>query len=160
MAYYISLRKIKSLQITQLITMFFQTISIQSICRRCLVMMALTAMTVTVANAQRIQQRLGRGVVAVQNGSSVTVTWRKLAQEPENAKYNVYIRKNGATDYVKINNTPLSNTNYKTTTTSVPLGSEVAVRVVTVSGSDMAEGELSTPFKFKSLDLRNMYMNI
>ena len=123
-------------------------------------MMALTAMTVTVANAQRIQQRLGRGVVAVQNGSSVTVTWRKLAQEPENAKYNVYIRKNGATDYVKINNTPLSNTNYKTTTTSVPLGSEVAVRVVTVSGSDMAEGELSTPFKFKSLDLRNMYMNI
>ena len=117
-------------------------------------------MSVTCVYAQRIQQRLGRGVVAVQNGTSVTVTWRRLAQEPENAKYNIYIRRKGATDYVKINNTPLTNTNYKTTTTTVPLGSDVAVRIVTGLGSDMTEGELSIPFKFQSRDLRNMYMSI
>ncbi len=45
-------------------------------------------------NAQRKQQKLGRGVVAVQNGSNVTVTWRRLAQEPEDATWNIYIKKN------------------------------------------------------------------
>lgn len=42
-------------------------------------------------HAQRIQPRLGRGVVAVSNGSNVNVTWRRLAQEPENATYNIYV---------------------------------------------------------------------
>ena len=41
--------------------------------------------------AQRIQQPLGRGVVAVNNNGDVTVTWRRLAQEPEQATYNVYV---------------------------------------------------------------------
>ena len=72
--------------------------------------------------AQRMQQELGRGVVAVQNGSSVTVTWRRLAQEPEDARYNIYIRKVGAADYTKLNAQPLSNTNYKTTTSNIPVG--------------------------------------
>ena len=42
-------------------------------------------------SAQRIQQTLGRGVVAAQNGTSVTVTWRRFAQEPENVTYNLYV---------------------------------------------------------------------
>ena len=40
-------------------------------------------------NAQRIQQKLGRGVVAVNNNGSVTVTWRRLAQEPEDGTYHI-----------------------------------------------------------------------
>lgn len=76
--------------------------------------------------AQRIQQPLGRGVVVAVNGSSATVTWRRLAQEPENATYNIYV--NGS----KITSSPVNNTNYATNTSKVPIGSEVAVSVVEI----------------------------
>lgn len=110
--------------------------------------------------AQRMQQELGRGVVAVQNGSSVTVTWRRLAQEPEDARYNIYIRKAGAADYTKLNAQPLSNTNYKTTTSNIPVGADVAVSIVTDEGEGAVEHGLSRPFTMKSYDIRNMYMSI
>ncbi|MCR5312342.1 MAG: hypothetical protein K6E54_01600 [Bacteroidaceae bacterium] len=112
------------------------------------------------AKAQRIQQPLGRGVVAVQNGNNVTVTWRRLAQEAEDAKYNIYIKKSGASDFVKLNTSALSNTNYKTTTSVIPTGSELAVRVVNVSGDNTEEQELSVPFKFEKMDMRNKFMGI
>ena len=79
--------------------------------------------------AQRIQQPLGRGVVAVQNGDAITLTWRKLAQEPENVEYNVYCRASGGS-YTKVNSSPLSQTNLQTTTSRVPVGSEVAGALV------------------------------
>ena len=69
----------------------------------------------TVTKAQRMQQQLGRGVVAVNSGKNVTITWRRLAQDPENAKWNAYARKNGNTDYTLLNQQPLDNTNFKTT---------------------------------------------
>ena len=100
--------------------------------------------------AQRIQQPLGRGVVVAVNGSSATVTWRRLAQEPENATYNIYV--NGS----KITSSPVTNTNYATNTSKVPIGSEVAVSVV----ADGEESALSTPYKVASRDLRNMFMSI
>ena len=102
------------------------------------------------SHSQRIQQRLGRGVVAVANGSSVTVTWRRLAQEAENATYNIYVNGN------KINSTPLRNTNYKTTTSTIPLGSKVSVSII----QNGIESEKSEPFEFKGRDLRNMFMDI
>lgn len=101
-------------------------------------------------SAQRIQQTLGRGVVAAQNGGNVTVTWRRLAQEPENVTYNLYV--NGT----KINSTPLTNTNYATTTGVVPVGSSIAVSAI-VNG---VESETGTPYVMKSRDLRNMFMQI
>lgn len=102
------------------------------------------------ALAQRIQQPLGRGVVVAVNGSSATVTWRRLAQEPENATYNIYVNGN------KITSSPVANTNYATNTAKVPIGSEVAVSVV----ADGKESALSTPYKVASRDLRNMFMSI
>ena len=66
----------------------------------------LSFMPGTDAWAQRQQQTLGRGVVAVKNGSNVFLSWRRLAQEPEDAMYNVYV------DGKKINPSPLSRTNY------------------------------------------------
>lgn len=110
--------------------------------------------------AQRMQQPLGRGVVAVQNGGSVTVTWRRLAQEAEDARYNVYIRKSGSADFSKLNSQPLTNTNFKTTSSVIPVGTDVAVSIVTGNGDDVTEQELSQPFTMKSHDLRNMYMSI
>lgn len=111
-------------------------------------------------SAQRIQQKLGRGVVAVQSGTNVTVTWRRLAQEPEDAMWNIYIRKKGGTEFAKLNVDPLKNTNYKTTTSRIPLNSEVAVSMVSTDGADVAEGDISKPFLFKSQSLRNIYMEI
>ena len=115
-------------------------------------LLALMAMTlvVSMASAQRQQQKLGRGVVAAQNGSAVTVTWRRLAQEPENTTYNVYV--NGS----KVNASPLTNTNWKTTTSVVPTGSKVAVTTV-VNG---VESALSQAYDFKAYDMRNMFMSI
>ncbi|MCR5781042.1 MAG: cellulosome protein, partial [Bacteroidaceae bacterium] len=101
-------------------------------------------------SAQRIQQQLGRGVVAVNNSGSVTVTWRRLAQEAEDATYNVYV--NG----VKKTSTPLSNTNWKTTTGTVPVGSKVAVSII----QNGTESEPSEAFVMKSRDARSMFMDI
>lgn len=112
------------------------------------------------ANAQRIQQPLGRGVVAVygtSNGNAgVEVTWRRLAQEPEDATYNVYVKKTADAEYTKLNTTPLTNTNFATTLTKVPYGSYVAVSII----DGDKESEKSAPFHFKNNGLRNMYMEI
>lgn len=101
-------------------------------------------------HAQRIQPRLGRGVVAVSNGSNVNVTWRRLAQEPENATYNIYV------DGKKINSAPLRNTNFQSTTATVPFGSKLTVSVV----ADGKESEQSVPFEFSRRDTRCMFMDI
>ena len=62
------------------------------------------ALISTQMQAQRIQQPLGRGVVAVDrtyNSSTRSgdqgklISWRKLAQEPEDTRYNVYSRQKG-----------------------------------------------------------------
>jgi autotransporter-associated beta strand protein len=110
----------------------------------------------TSLNAQRLQQTPGRGVVAAINGSSVTVTWRKLAQEPETATYNIYVCRSGGT-FSKINSTPVARTHYQTTLSTLPVGSEVAVTLIDPQGQ---EGELSTPFTLKSYDLRNIFVDI
>ncbi|MCQ2096141.1 MAG: hypothetical protein MJY59_05320 [Bacteroidaceae bacterium] len=114
----------------------------------------------TSVNAQRMQQSLGRGVVAVQNGSNVTVTWRRLAQEPEDAAWNIYVRKSGKSDFTKVNATPLMNTNYRTTVTTIPFGSEVSVAMVSGTGDDTREHAMSKPFFFKNQSQRNIYMEI
>lgn len=106
---------------------------------------------------QRIQQPLGRGVVAVKNGSTVFISWRKLAQEPENVQYNVYTRAVGDTGgWQKVNASPLSVTCLSTTTGKVPVGREIAVATV-VNG---VEQEISQAFIFKGHSLRSVFMDI
>lgn len=100
--------------------------------------------------AQRQQPKLGRGVVAVKNGTSALVTWRRLAQEPEDAQYNVYV--NGT----KLNTSPLKNTNFSTTAAKLPTGSEVTVTLVT----DGNESAPSTAYKIENYDMRNLFMSI
>ncbi len=102
------------------------------------------------ADAQRLQQELGRGVVVAKNGSSATVTWRKLAQEPESIKYNVYVNGN------KLNSTPLTKTNFASTAGIFPVGSKVTV--TTVTGD--TESEHSVPYTVGNFDFRNMFLNI
>ena len=109
--------------------------------------------------AQRIQQPLGRSVVAVTDGSgqSVLVSWRKLAQEPENCSYNLYMRARGASDYTKVNSEPILKTNYQAATASIPYGSELAVSMVSPDG---AEGDKSAPFLFEQQAWGNVFFDI
>ena len=115
--------------------------------------------------AQRIQQKLGRSVVAVnRSGSSIRsvtsssgtgslISWRKLAQEPEGTTYNVYKRAKGATEYTKINSKPLTVTCLSTTLTN---NTEYAVTAISPEG---VEGEMSTPFLYKTQAYPNVWFD-
>lgn len=100
--------------------------------------------------AQRIQQSIGRGIVVSKNGSNALITWRRLAQEPENTQYNIYV--NGT----KLNASPLANTNYQTSTAKVPAGSRITVTLV----NDGVESAHSNAHTVGNYDLRNMFMSI
>ena len=111
--------------------------------------------------AQRMQQKLGRGVVAVKRGgtsrttdggSGALVSWRKLAQESEGTTYNLYQRAQGATGYSKVNTQPISKTNYATT---LQPGTEYAVTAIT----DGVEGEMSAPFLYKTRKWDNVWFD-
>ena len=115
--------------------------------------------------AQRLLQPLDRGVVAVyrSGGRSVTssggtgylVSWRKLAQEPEGTTYNVYCRPAGASEFTKMNTTPLKVTNYKPA--SLTQNAEYAVTAITPGG---VEGAMSKPFLYKTQPWPNVWLNI
>ena len=118
-------------------------------------------------NAQRMQQPLDRGVVAVnRSGSSIRsvtssggtgslISWRKLAQEPEGTTYNIYKRTAGTADYTKLNATPLKVTNYKPT--SLTNNTEYAVTAISPEG---VEGAISKPFLYKTQPWPNVWLNI
>ncbi len=125
------------------------------------ILLAILVLLPSGMNAQRLQQKLGRGVVAVNRtgGRSVTssggqgnlVSWRKLAEEPEGTSYNLYQRSPGATSFTKVNTTPLTKTNYQPST--MASGTEFAVAAV-VNG---VEGELSRPFRYTTQPWPNVW---
>ena len=115
--------------------------------------------------AQRLQQKLGRGVVAVnRSGSSIRsvsstggtgslISWRKLAEEPEGTTYNVYKRAKGTADYTKVNAKPLAVTCLTTTLTN---NTEYAVTAISPDG---VEGEKSAPFLYKTQTYPNVWFD-
>ena len=116
--------------------------------------------------AQRLQQPLDRAVVAVnRSGSTIRsvtgtagqgnlISWRKLAQEPEGTTYNVYRRSKGATEYTKLNATPLTKTNYAPS--SLTVNAEYAVTAITPDG---VEGPMSRPFTYKTQAYPNVWFD-
>ena len=119
----------------------------------------MAAMLPSGAYAQRIQQELGRSVVAVTDGAAqnVLVSWRKLAQEPENCTYNLYSRAQGSTSFTKLNSSPIAQTNYQVSRTAIPYGTELAVTMVSPDGT---EGEMSRTFLFKQQAYGNAFLDI
>ena len=114
--------------------------------KRLIYLLAFLAFSALSASAQR-QQHLGRGVVATYHSSTgVTVSWRRLIQYPENAAYNVYVKKNGETTFSKLNAEPLKLTNYNVGASLIPSGSDIHVTMVNENGE---ESEPSMPFTFK-----------
>lgn len=110
----------------------------------------------TEALAQRQQMSLGRGVVAAQRDNKVTVTWRRLAQEPEDAKYNLYVDRTGGGSYTKVAG-PIAQNNYQAQLSAIPYGSRLAVRLVDADGT---EGALSAPFHFVNNTWANAALRI
>ncbi|MDE6355351.1 MAG: cellulosome protein [Prevotella sp.] len=120
-------------------------------------LLVVAALLPATVSAQRIQQKLGRAVVAVTDNArqEVLVTWRKLAQEPEKCTYNLYKRTQGAADYTKVNAEPITTTNYQTTRSVVPYGTELAVTVV----AGGVESEKSNPFLFRQQAYKDVFFD-
>lgn len=133
---------------------------------RLLQLAVLSILMPTTLLAQRIQQPLGRSVVAVnRSGSTIRsvtssagqgnlISWRKLAQEPEGTTYNVYRRASGASEFTKMNATPLKVTCYAPS--SLTNNTEYAVTAISPDG---VEGELSRPFLYKTQAYPNVWFN-
>ena len=110
----------------------------------------LMLLAVSYGSAQRIVQKAGRGVVAIdRTNNSMTrfgtpgklISWRKLAQEPEGTLYNVYQRTNGSGSWTKIASN-LTKTNY--VPSSLTNGFEYAVTAV-ING---VESDYSEPYRY------------
>jgi autotransporter-associated beta strand protein len=104
------------------------------------------------ADAQRITQKAGRGVVAIDrtNNSQTRfgtpgklISWRKLAQEPEGTMYNLYQQTNSSGSWTKLASN-LKKTNYVPTTLTNDMQFAVAPVINGV------EGEMSTPYTYKT----------
>ena len=125
----------------------------------------LLSLTTIGMQAQRLQQKLERSVVAVnRSGSTIRsvtssagtgslISWRKLAQEPEGTTYNVYKRAKGTTEYTKINANPLKVTCLSTTLTN---NTEYAVTAISPDG---VEGKMSTPYLYKTQAYPNVWFD-
>ncbi len=71
------------------------------------ILVLLLPMTVRLAVAQRVMERLDRGVVAVQSGDGVFISWRLFATEPQTIGFNVY-RQDGEGDPRRLTAQPLT----------------------------------------------------
>lgn len=134
--------------------------------KQLLKLILLTALLPLQAGAQRYQQKLDRAVVVVnRSGSSIRsvtsaagqgnlISWRKLAQEPEGTTYNVYKRAQGASDFTKMNSTPLKVTCYAPS--SLTNNTEYAVTAISPDGT---EGAMSRPFLYNTQAYPNVWFN-
>lgn len=125
--------------------------------RKFLFVLFVAMMASSLTFAQR-KQNLGRGVVATYNsGTGVLVTWRRLIQDPEDARYNVYVSKTGSNGtYTKVTSSPIKLTNYSSTLSAIPNGASIYVTMV---DADDKESEPSVPFTFKQISLNGTPIN-
>lgn len=101
---------------------------------------------------QRKMEKLDRGVVAVKNsGSSYLISWRYLVSDPEDVQFNVYRRRSGIGQFVKLNSSPLTATNLQTPATNLPVGTEIYVKPIV----DGVEQDPSTIFTVNTTGFRN-----
>jgi len=111
--------------------------------RACVVMTAAVLGFAWQAAAQRRMENLGRGVVAINQGGRVFVSWRLLGTDPEQIAFNVY-RKSGDAAPVRLNREPIrSSTNLLDAEPKLDQPAAYFVRAIV----DGREGEPSASFK-------------
>ncbi|WP_345950901.1 rhamnogalacturonan lyase [Mucilaginibacter sp. PAMB04274] len=108
---------------------------------------AATLCTGTSAFSQKMMEKLGRGVVAVnQGGGKVYVGWRLLGTDPDKLAFNLY-RQAGNKTAVKLNKEPvMATTNYVDQLTDTTATTAYFVKEV-VNGK---EGKASAPFTLRA----------
>lgn len=110
--------------------------------------------------AQRIMEKLDRGVVAVKNSSNgYLISWRYLTSDPEDIQFNVYAKKSNESSFNKLNTSPLSVTNF--TAASSQLQNNTEVYVTTIVNEQ--ESAPSSTFKVKTtgfLNYRSAFLDI
>ena len=94
-------------------------------------------LSVTAVKAQRVTDKLDRGLVAMQLSDGVLLTWRIFGEEYYDTEYNVY--RNGT----KLNSEPLTVSNYKDT--AGKLTSKYTVKAV-VNGVEQEASKEVTPW--------------
>lgn len=99
------------------------------------------------SEGQRLSQPLGRGIVATSRNGQGLISWRRLAQDPEGACYNVYV--NG----VKQNASPLAASNLQKNLSD---GAQITVSLV----RNGVEEAPSAPFVYHKPAYNNDYMRV
>src|SRR5690349_6002912 len=96
-----------------------------------LICFGVTLLVAIPAPAQRHMERLGRGLVAVNQGEGrVFVSWRLLRTDPAGIAFNVY-RETSGSEPLKLNNLPLTNgTFYQDTAARLNQGTSYFVRAL------------------------------
>ena len=134
-----TLHCIRSLRNTRTI----RNVLVTTILTRCLTLVLLSILVARNSVAQRMMERLDRGVVAVQSGEDVFVSWRLLATEPQTTGFNVY-RQDGDGAAELLTPEPLTTgTNYVDSSANVTERTSYFVR----STGDSGEGTASRAAK-------------
>ena len=113
-----------------------------------LFLVALLGLMTIVAQAQRVTDKLDRGLVAMKAGVGVYLSWRIFGEEYYDVTYNVY------RDGVKVNDAPLSVSNY--TDNSGTTASTYTVAAV-VKGKEQEPCQAVTPWasSYKEIKLKH-----
>ncbi len=110
--------------------------------------------------AQRKFEKLDRGVVAVRNSSSVYfVSWRYLATDPENVQFNLYAKTVTASSFAKLNASPLTVTNFQTSSAQVGNGTQLYVTAL-IDGVESAPSAIFTIKATGFNTYRSAYLDI
>ena len=112
--------------------------------RQTIISIAALLLVVFSANAQRLMENLGRGLVAMQSGSGVYLSWRLPGQEWYDVCYNVY------RDGKKINTLPLTTSNYYDLNGT--LSSEYRVSAV-IKGIEQSQSDVVKPWADQYIDI-------
>jgi rhamnogalacturonan endolyase len=107
--------------------------------------------------AQRVMERLGRGLIAIGDGTGkVYVGWRLWGTDPDAIAFNVY-RSTAGAEPVKLNAEPITKTtDYVDATADLSKDNSYFVRAVTGG----AEGEACKPFKLPAGPVARHYLSV
>lgn len=111
-------------------------------------------------SAQRRMEKLDRGVVAVLNSAgNYFVSWRYFATDPTNIQFNLYAKSSGASEFTKLNSTPLSQTSLTLASGALTVGSQICVKPV-LYGVEGPESGIFTVSGTEFVNFRSGYLDV
>ncbi len=124
-----------------------------------LLLFVLLGLTFSIS-AQRKSEKLDRGVVAVRNSSSLYfVTWRYLATDPDDVKFNLYAKTVASSSFVKLNTNPVSIPNFQSTSGQIGNGTQLYVTTV-INGAESSPSSVFTVNSGGFNAYRSAYLDI